>query len=66
MPNEPLAAYETTVYFGDGTLLYNRAVNFFDQKTLKELPPVVQQDQPYVSLSAGEKLFRMNFDIHTG
>jgi len=60
------SAYETTVYFGDGNLLYNRAVSFFDQKTLQVLPPLMQHDQPYASLSAGEKLFRMNFDIHTG
>ena len=66
MPHDPSAPYETTVYFGDGTLLYNSVVNFFDQKTLKELPPAMQHDQPYASLSAGEKLFRMNFDIHTG
>jgi uncharacterized iron-regulated membrane protein len=66
IPDEPSAAYETTVNFGDGTLLYNSVVNFFDQKTLKELPPVTQHDQPYNNLSAGEKLFRMNFDIHTG
>jgi uncharacterized iron-regulated membrane protein len=66
MPNEPSAPYETTVYFGDGTLIYNSVVNFFDQKTLKELPPVMQHDKPYNSLSTGEKIYRMNFDIHTG
>ncbi|WP_454802921.1 PepSY-associated TM helix domain-containing protein [Mucilaginibacter phyllosphaerae] len=66
IPAKPSSAYETTVYFGDGTLLYNKAVNFFDQKTLQVLPPVSQHDQPYEKLSAGEKLFRMNFDIHTG
>jgi len=66
IPVKASSAYETTVYFGDGTLLYNRAVNFFDRKTLQVLPPVMQHDQPYEKLSAGEKLFRMNFDIHTG
>lgn len=66
MPNKPSAAYETTVYFGDGTILYNKAVNFFDQKTLQELPPVMQDDQPYTHLSTGEKVYRMTFDIHTG
>lgn len=66
IPNEPSAAYESTVYFGDGTLLYNSVVNFFDQKTLKELPPVMQRDKPYANLKAGEKIFRMTFDIHTG
>jgi uncharacterized iron-regulated membrane protein len=66
IPDKPSAAYEATVYFGDGTLLYNKAVNFFDQKMLTELSPLMQSDQPYNNLSTGEKLFRMNFDIHTG
>lgn len=66
IPHEPLAPYETIVFFGDGTIIYNKAVNFFDQKTLKELPPTIRHDTPYSKLSLGEKLFRMNFDIHTG
>ncbi|MES2810079.1 MAG: PepSY-associated TM helix domain-containing protein [Bacteroidota bacterium] len=66
MPGKPSAAYETTVYFGDGNILYNSVVSFYDQKTLKQLPPLMQRDQPYDNLSSGEKLFRMNFDIHTG
>jgi uncharacterized iron-regulated membrane protein len=66
LPADPSAAYETTVYFGDGNLLYNRVTNFFDQKTLQELPPVMQHDKPYGNLSTGEKVYRMNFDIHTG
>ena len=66
IPNGPSEAYESTVYFGDGTLLYNRVTNFFDQKTLRELPPVMQQDKPYDNLAIGEKVYRMTFDIHTG
>lgn len=66
IPHEPSAAYESVVYFGDGNLLYNKVTNFFDQKTLQELPPVMQHDEPYANLSTGEKVYRMNFDIHTG
>lgn len=66
IPHEPSAAYESTVYFGDGNILYNRVTNFFDQKTLQEIPPVMQHDKPYANLATGEKVYRMTFDIHTG
>jgi uncharacterized iron-regulated membrane protein len=66
IPHQPSSAYESTVYFGDGNILYNRVTNFFDQKTLQELPPVMQHDELYANLSTGEKVYRMNFDIHTG
>ena len=66
IPQEPAEPYETTVYFGDGTVIYNNVVNFYDQKTLKPLPALMQRDQPYAKLSTGEKVYRMNFDIHTG
>jgi uncharacterized iron-regulated membrane protein len=66
MPHEPSAAYESIVYFGDGNILYNRVTNFFDQKTLQELPPAMHYDKPYANLATGEKVYRMTFDIHTG
>ncbi len=65
-PDQQAEPYESTVYFQDGNVLYNGDVKFYDQKTLKELPPTKQSDMPYESLSVGEKMFRMNFDIHTG
>lgn len=65
-PHEAKGSYEAMVFFGDGTIIYNRATYFYDQSTLKTLPYLNPQDRPYAEISTGEKAFRMNFDIHTG
>lgn len=66
IPEEAKDPYRVFVNFGDGTILYNNVVRYYDQKTLKELPWVSERAVPYEQLSVGEKVFRMNFDIHTG
>lgn len=66
VPDEAKEPYQAMVFFGDGTIIYNRATEFYDQSTLKPLHYIDQDDQPYHEISTGEKLYRMNFDIHTG
>jgi uncharacterized iron-regulated membrane protein len=66
VPDEAKEPYQAMVFFGDGTLIYNRATYFYDQSTLKPLQYIDEEDRPYSEISAGEKLYRMNFDIHTG
>lgn len=66
VPDEPKEAYQAMVFFGDGTLIYNRAQYYFDQRSLKELPYTNEEDKPYIANSPGEKAYRMYFDIHTG
>ncbi|MFC6101181.1 PepSY-associated TM helix domain-containing protein [Olivibacter domesticus] len=65
-PERPADTYETYVGFGDGTLIYNMDFRYFDQGSLKELSGTTERTKPYKNLSLGEKIFRMNFDIHTG
>ncbi|MFD0748698.1 PepSY-associated TM helix domain-containing protein [Mucilaginibacter calamicampi] len=65
-PANTKAAYQSFVQFGDGTLNYNRAIYYFDRYTLKPLAPTNPSALPYAEASLGEKVFRMNFDIHTG
>lgn len=66
IPEQKQQAYQATTQFGDGTLLYNRAVYYYDRYTLKPLAPTNPEYSPYPEASLGEKVFRMNFDIHTG
>ncbi|PJJ84149.1 PepSY-associated TM helix domain-containing protein [Mucilaginibacter auburnensis] len=66
MPGKKEQPYQATVFSGDGTIIYDRDVRYYDQYTLKSLPPTNPILTPYAQASAGEKLFRMNFDIHTG
>lgn len=66
IPEEPRDPYRVFINFGDGTVLYNNMVKYYDQKTLKELRWASERAVPYEQLSVGEKVFRMNFDIHTG
>jgi uncharacterized iron-regulated membrane protein len=66
VPTKKKEPYEVMVQFGDGTLIYNYAIHYYDQKTLKELKYTNDRVAPYAPLSVGEKIFRMNFDIHTG
>jgi uncharacterized iron-regulated membrane protein len=66
VPDEAKEPYQAMVFFGDGTLVYNRATYFYDQSTLKPLHFIDENDRPYNQISAGEKVYRMNFDIHTG
>lgn len=66
IPEKPKQTYRVTTFFGDGTLLYNSAQNYYDQFTLKPSKWVTQDDKRYQELSLGEKIYRMNFDIHTG
>ncbi|QHV95130.1 PepSY-associated TM helix domain-containing protein [Spirosoma endbachense] len=62
-PEEAKDPFEVTINPEDGTI-YKTFTRFFDQKTLKELPS--DESRRYEELSAGEKLYRMNFDIHVG
>ncbi len=62
-PEDP---YEVAVFFGDGTIIYNSKIRYYDQKTLRELKGTSLRATSYATLSTGEKVFRMNFDIHTG
>ncbi|MGA0555837.1 PepSY-associated TM helix domain-containing protein [Larkinella sp. VNQ87] len=55
--------YEVAINPEEGTI-YKTYERFFDQYTLKELPS--EESRRYEELSAGEKLYRMNFDIHVG
>lgn len=66
IPQEPKDPYRVMVNFGDGTILYNNALHYYDQKTLKTLSAPGERAIPYKMISTGEKIFRMNFDIHTG
>lgn len=65
-PEKPNDSYQVMVQFGDGTLLYNNAVHYFDKISGKELLSKGERARPYSSLSLGEKIYRMDFDIHTG
>jgi uncharacterized iron-regulated membrane protein len=66
VPDGAKEAYQVMAFFGDGTLNYNNATYFYDQSTLKLLKYLDEDDRPYNEISAGEKAYRMNFDIHTG
>ena len=66
-PEKASDPYQVMVTFGkDEAILYNRAFLYYDQSTLKELKYTNERDRPYEDLSLGEKVFRMNYDIHTG
>lgn len=62
-PEEPNDPYEIAINPEDGTIFktFNR---FFDRNTLAELPS--DESKKFEELSAGEKLYAMNFDIHVG
>lgn len=66
VPEKAKESYRVSVNFGDGTMLYNARIHYYDGKTLKELPWKSERAVDYDKLSLGEKVFRMNFDIHTG
>ncbi|WP_285060085.1 PepSY-associated TM helix domain-containing protein [Pedobacter ginsengisoli] len=66
VPEKAREAYRVSINFGDGTTLYNARIHYYDGKTLKELPWKSEEAIDYNMLSVGEKIFRMNFDIHTG
>ena len=65
-PLKPEDPYEVIVQFGDGTIIYNNVIRYYDRQSLKQIKTDRERLQPYIQLSAGEKAFRMNFDIHTG
>ena len=65
-PEKPNEVYQAMIQFGDGTLIYNNAVHYFDKTSGKELLSKGERSRPYNSLSLGEKVYRMDFDIHTG
>jgi uncharacterized iron-regulated membrane protein len=65
-PVEAKEPYEVIVQFGDGTIIYNNVIRYYDQQSLKQIKTDRERLQPYENLSSGEKAFRMNFDIHTG
>jgi len=66
VPEKAEEPYRVSVNFGDGTLLYNSRIHYYDGKTLKKLRWKSDRAVDYEKLSVGEKIFRMNFDIHTG
>jgi len=65
-PHEAKDPYEVFVNRGDGTRIYDMAFHYYDRHTLKELPNLNERAIPFTQLALGEKIFRMNFDIHTG
>lgn len=66
VPDKASEPYQAMSFFGDGTIMYDRATEFYDQATLKALPYVDPTDRPYAEIGTGEKVYRMNFDLHTG
>lgn len=66
VPQEVTDAYRVAVNFGDGTILYNSHTNYYDRKSLELLPWASDRAVDYEKLSLGQKIFRMNFDVHTG
>ncbi|GGE38988.1 putative iron-regulated membrane protein [Pedobacter psychrotolerans] len=66
VPGKAKEPYRVSVNFGDGTILYNSRIHYYDGKTLKKLRWKGNKAVDYEQLSVGEKVFRMNFDIHTG
>jgi len=66
VPEKAKEPYRVSVNFGDGTILYNSRIHYYDGKTLKQLNWKSDKAVDYDQLSVGEKIFRMNFDIHTG
>ncbi|WP_256012774.1 PepSY-associated TM helix domain-containing protein [Desertivirga xinjiangensis] len=66
VPEQARQTYHASAFFGDGTLIYNRAQYYYDQFSLKPLRLHTQDGLRYQELSLGEKIFRMDFDIHTG
>lgn len=45
---------------------YKREFRYFDRTTLKELPAQGVYAKKYSETGAGEKIYRMNYDIHVG
>ncbi|EHQ28678.1 PepSY-associated TM helix domain-containing protein [Mucilaginibacter paludis] len=66
LPEKAKDPYEADVFFGDGTLIYNRSICYYDRYTLQKLNGVSPEDKSYQQVSTGEKVYRMNFDLHTG
>ncbi|MDR6808414.1 putative iron-regulated membrane protein [Dyadobacter sp. BE34] len=62
-PKEASDPYEITINPQDGTI-YKTFTRFFDRNTLAELPS--EESKKFEEMSAGEKLYAMNFDIHVG
>ena len=62
-PEEASDPYEITINPQDGTI-YKTFTRFFDRNTLAELPS--EESKKFEEMSAGEKLYAMNFDIHVG
>lgn len=54
------------IYNPDNDVFYRRELRFFDQNTLKELKGRGAYTKQFASLSPGEKIYRMNYDIHVG
>lgn len=62
-PEEANDPYEIAINPEDGTI-YKTFNRFFDRNTLAELPS--EESKKFEEMSAGEKLYAMNFDIHVG
>lgn len=60
MPEKRTQPYQATVFSGDGTIIYDRDVRYYDRYTLKPLPATNPILTPYAHASTGEKIFRMN------
>ncbi|MFC6103151.1 PepSY-associated TM helix domain-containing protein [Olivibacter domesticus] len=45
---------------------YHRYFRYYDRNTLKELPSSNIESKPIDQANIAEKLFRMNYDLHTG
>ncbi|OJV17659.1 MAG: hypothetical protein BGO21_01220 [Dyadobacter sp. 50-39] len=62
-PEEANDPFEVAVNPEDGTI-YKTFNRFFDRHTLTELPS--EESRKFEEMTAGEKLYAMNFDIHVG
>lgn len=48
IPEAPRDPYRVFINFGDGTILYNNVVKYYDQKTLKELSQVEKKEKEVI------------------
>jgi uncharacterized iron-regulated membrane protein len=64
-PDEKADVY-TITYNPDPDKRYTSESRFYDRYTLKEIPGGGTYGLPNSQLSAGDKIFRMSYDIHSG
>lgn len=62
LPADPISV----TYNPEEDTYYKREFWFYDQYTLQRVPGGGSYGTPYEATSRGEKLYRMNYDIHVG